>query len=166
MIEPLELYAPGLLVVYGKLEQATAKQNRVYWRLKMFAQLMAPALQRCEYCIDLGSQIARHSGLSDERLLTLPRYRENALLTHQEKLVLAYAAGMSSAPVDVSDDLFTELREHFDKAKLVELRSVIALENMRGRFKLALGFGAAGFSEGMVCAAPANTPDPTAQRSN
>jgi hypothetical protein len=53
-----------------------------------------------------------------------------------------------------------------DKAKLVELRSVIALENMRGRFKLALGFGAAGFSEGMVCAAPANTPDPTAQRSN
>jgi hypothetical protein len=31
---------------------------------------------------------------------------------------------------------------------------VIALENMRGRFNLALGIGAAGFSEGMVCAVP------------
>jgi hypothetical protein len=32
---------------------------------------------------------------------------------------------------------------------------MIALENMRGRFNLALGIGAAGFSEGMVCAVPA-----------
>jgi hypothetical protein len=31
---------------------------------------------------------------------------------------------------------------------------VIALENRRGRFNLALGVGAAGFSEGMVCAIP------------
>jgi hypothetical protein len=40
----------------------------------------------------------------------------------------------------------------------VKLTHVIALENMRGRFNLALGVGAAGFSEGMVCAVPATTP--------
>ena len=34
------------------------------------------------------------------------------------------------------------------------LTSVIALENLRGRFNLALGIGATGFSEGMVCAIP------------
>jgi 4-carboxymuconolactone decarboxylase len=31
------------------------------------------------------------------------------------------------------------------------------LENLRGRFNLALGIGAAGFSDGMVCAVPATT---------
>ena len=31
---------------------------------------------------------------------------------------------------------------------------MIALENMRGRFNGALGIGAAGFSEGLVCAVP------------
>ncbi len=38
--------------------------------------------------------------------------------------------------------------------QLVELTNVIAVENMRGRFNLALGIGSAGFSEGMVCAVP------------
>ena len=63
---------------------------------------------------------------------------------------------MSRTPVEVSDELFAELRKHFDDAQLVELTHVIALENMRGRFNLALGIGAAGFSEGMVCAVPAS----------
>ena len=70
--------------------------------------------------------------------------------------MLDYAVGMSRTPVEVSDELFAELRKHFDDAQLVELTHVIALENMRGRFNLALGIGAAGFSEGMVCAVPAS----------
>jgi 4-carboxymuconolactone decarboxylase len=61
---------------------------------------------------------------------------------------------MSSTPVAVSDELFARLRSHFDERQLVELTNVIAVENMRGRFNLALGIGSAGFSEGMVCAVP------------
>jgi hypothetical protein len=53
-----------------------------------------------------------------------------------------------------------QLREHFDDAQLVELTHFIALENMRGRFNLALGIGAAGFTEGMVCAVPEATSQP------
>ena len=54
----------------------------------------------------------------------------------------------------MSDELFDALRAHFDEAQLVELTHVIALENLYGRFNLALGIGAAGFSEGTVCALP------------
>ena len=43
-------------------------------------------------------------------------------------------------------------------AQLVELTHAIALENLYGRFNLALGIGAAGFSEGMVCAIPERIP--------
>lgn len=155
-IEPLEVYAhvPELLGGYGGLEQATAKLHRLDERLKYLAWLKTATLTHCEYCIDLGSQVARRSGLSDEQLLLLPRYRNSALFTDLEKLVLDYAVGMSRTPVEVSDALFAELREHLDDAQLVELTHVIAMENMRGRFNLALGIGAAGFSEGMVCAVP------------
>lgn len=157
MLEPLELYAhaPGLLLGYATLEWATAKLDRVDERLRYLAELKAATLTHCEYCIDLGSQVARQAGLSDEQLLALPRYQESELFTHLGKLVLEYAVGMSRMPVQVSDALFAELRQHFDEAQLVELTHVIALENMRGRFNLALGVGAAGFSEGLVCAVPA-----------
>ena len=46
------------------------------------------------------------------------------------------------------------LKQHFDDAQLVQLTHLIALENLRARFNVALGIGAAGFSEGMVCARP------------
>ena len=68
--------------------------------------------------------------------------------------MLDYAVGLSRTPVDVPDGLVAKLREHLDEGQLVELAHVVALENMRGRFNLALGVGAAGFSEGMVCAVP------------
>lgn len=156
MIGPLEAYAhiPRLMFGYGLFEGATAQLDRVPERLKLLAELKAATMTTCEYCIDIGSQIARRGGLSDEELLALPRYRESELFDGLERLVLDYAVGMSRTPVEVSDELFAELRRHFDQAQLVELTNVIALENMRGRFNLALGFGSAGFSEGMACALP------------
>jgi alkylhydroperoxidase family enzyme len=69
--------------------------------------------------------------------------------------VLDHAVGMSSTPAEVSDALFATLRRQFDDAQLVELTHVIALENPHGRFNIAFGIGAPGFSKGQVCAVPA-----------
>jgi AhpD family alkylhydroperoxidase len=157
MLEPLELFAhvPKLLSGYGRVEQAVGKVHRVDRRIRDLAELKAATMTNCEYCIDLGSQIARRrSGITDEQLLALPRYQQSDLFTDLEKLVLDYSVGMSRTPVDVPDELFARMRQHFDDAQLVELTFVIALENLRGRFNLAFGIGAAGFSEGMVCAVP------------
>jgi alkylhydroperoxidase family enzyme len=157
MLEPLQMYAyvPGLLNAYGKLEQATARLHRLDQRISDLAELKAATLVSCEYCIDLGSQVARRrSGLTDEQLLALLRYRDSDLFTEAEKLVMDYAVAMSRTPTDVPDELFARLREHFDETQMVELTHIIALENLRGRFNLAFGIGAAGFSEGMVCALP------------
>jgi alkylhydroperoxidase family enzyme len=115
---------------------------------------------QCEYCIDLGSQVARRWGISDQELLALPSYRSSGLFSELESLVLDYAVGMTRTPCDVPASLFAELRRNFDDAQLVELTHVIAMENMRGRFNLALGIGAAGFSSGMVCAIPTAVGDP------
>ena len=47
----------------------------------------------CEYCVDLGSQICRNSGFSDEELLAMPHYRQSDLFTEREKLALDYTVG-------------------------------------------------------------------------
>ncbi len=156
MIGPLEAFAhaPSLLVGYGLFEGATARQHRVPKQLKVLAELKAATMTTCEYCIDIGSQIARRSGISDEQLRELPRFRDSDAFGDVEKLVMEYAVAMSRTPVEVSDELFARLREHLDDAQIVELTSLIALENMRGRFNHALGFGSSGFTEGMVCAVP------------
>jgi 4-carboxymuconolactone decarboxylase len=156
MIGPLEAYAhlPELLFAYCMLEGATARLDRVPERLRVLAELKAATLTTCEYCIDIGSQIARRAGVSDEELLALPRYRDSDLFDEDEKLVLDYAVAVSRTPVVVPDELFGRLRARFDEAMLVELTNLLALENMRGRFNMALGFHSSGFTEGMVCALP------------
>jgi AhpD family alkylhydroperoxidase len=157
MIEPVEIYArvPGLLRGIASLEQATARLHRLDKRIRALAELKAATLTHCEYCIDLGSQISRQWGLTDDEILALPGYRSSPLFSELDRLVLDYAVGMSRTPVEVSDDLFAALRGHFDEEQMVELTHIIALENMRGRFNLAMGVGAAGFSAGLVRAIPA-----------
>lgn len=160
MLEPLEMYAysPVLMKGYGKLEQATSRISELDIRHRHLAELKAATMTHCEYCIDLGSQVSRRSGLTDEELLALPAYATSPLFDAVDTLVLDYAVAMSNTPVEVPDDLFSRLRRHFTPVQLVELTHVIALENHRGRFNSALGVGAAGFSEGMVCAVPATHP--------
>ncbi len=160
MIEPLEMYAhvPVLFKGYAKLEQATAKLHHLGRRLHALAELKAATLTHCEYCIDMGSAISRRWGLTDQEILALPHYQASPLFSELDKLVLDYAVGMSRTPADVPDELFGRLRQHLNDGQIVELTHHIALENMRGRFNLALGIGPAGFSNGMVCAVPHTAP--------
>ncbi|ORV80971.1 4-carboxymuconolactone decarboxylase [Mycobacterium interjectum] len=156
MLEPLRMYAhiPRLLSAYGKLEQAESKLDILSPRHRALAELKSATTVRCEYCIDLGSQIARRWGLTDEELLALSNYRDAPCFSELDKLILEYATAMSRTPVEVTDQLFDALRAHFDTAQLVGLTHVITLGNMRARFNIALGIGSSGFSGDRVCALP------------
>jgi alkylhydroperoxidase family enzyme len=109
---------------------------------------------RCEYCIDLGSQIARQWGITDEELLAFSNYQDAPCFSAVDKLILEYASAMSRTPVEVTDQLFDALRAHFDAPQLVGLTHVINLGNLRARFNLALGISSSGFSGNRVCALP------------
>jgi AhpD family alkylhydroperoxidase len=156
MLEPLRMYAhiPRLLSAYGKLEQAESKLDILSPRHRALAELKAATTVRCEYCIDLGSQIARQWGITDAELLGMADYRNAACFSDVDKLILEYATAMSRTPVEVTDELFDGLRTHFDTPQLVALTHVINLGNMRARFNIALGIGASGFSGNRVCALP------------
>lgn len=55
-----------------------------------------------------------------------------------ESIVVQYAAQMT-LNVKVSDELFAQLRQHFDTTEIVELTAAIATYNMVARFLVALG---------------------------
>jgi alkylhydroperoxidase family enzyme len=156
MLEPLRMYAyiPKLLNAYGRLEVAESKMDILSPRHRALAELKSAMTVRCGYCIDLGSAISRGWGLTDEELLALSDYQNATCFSDLDKLILAYATAVSRTPVEVPNELFDGLRGHLGNAQLVALTHIITLSNLRGRFNLALGIGAAGFSEGRVCALP------------
>jgi AhpD family alkylhydroperoxidase len=154
-IEPVEIWAhqPKMMSGMGKFQRAVRKGNAVDERLKYLVELKGAQMIGCEFCVDLGSQICRKSGLSDEELLALPRYRRSDAFTEREKLALDYTVGVMRTPVDVSDELFARVKEHFSDEQLVEITALLTVVNL-DRFNAAFGIRSAGFSEGMVCVPP------------
>lgn len=98
--------------------------------------------------------MGRASGITPEQIANLNRYSIDFNFSELERLVLEYTDAMTRTPVEVSDALFTRLREKFSEAELVELTSAIAWENYRARFDHAFGIEAENFTEGAVCALP------------
>jgi AhpD family alkylhydroperoxidase len=154
-IEPVEIWAhqPKLMSGMGRFQQAARKASTVDERLKNLVELKGAQMIGCEFCVDLGSQICRNSGFSDEELLALPRYRHSDLFTEREKLALDYTVAVMRTPVEVTDGLFARMKEHFSDKQMVEITALLTVVNL-DRFNAAFGIGSAGFSEGMVCVLP------------
>jgi AhpD family alkylhydroperoxidase len=158
-IEPVEIWAhqPKMMSGMGKFQQAVRKGTAVDERLKNLVELKGAQMIGCEFCVDLGSQICRKSGFSDDELLALTRYRQSDLFTEREKLALDYAVAVMRTPVAVTDELFVQMKQHFTDAQLVEITALLTVVNL-DRFNAAFGIGSAGFSEGMVCVPPDRPP--------
>jgi alkylhydroperoxidase family enzyme len=154
-IEPVEVWArrPKMMSRMGKFQQAVRKGKTVDERLKYLVELKGAQMIGCEFCVDLGSQICRNSGFSDEELLAVPRYRDSDLFTEREKVALDYTVAVMRTPVEVTDELFARMKEHFTDEQLVELTALLTVVNL-DRLNAAFGIGSAGFSEGMVCVPP------------
>ena len=154
-IEPVELWAhqPKMMSGMGRFQQAVRKGDDVDERLKYLVELKGAQMIGCEFCVDLGSQICRNSGLSDDELLALSRYRASELFTGREKAALDYTVAVMRTPVEVTDDVFGRMKEHFNDTQIVELTALLMVVNL-DRFNAAFGIGSAGFSEGLVCVPP------------
>jgi alkylhydroperoxidase family enzyme len=154
-IEPMQIWAhqPKMMMGMGRFNQAVRKGKTVDERIRNLVELKGAQMIGCEYCVDLGSQICRNSGFSDEELLALPRYQSSDLFTDREKAALDYTVAVMRTPVEVTDELFTRARSYFDDRQLVEITALLTLVNVY-RLNAAFGIGSAGFSEGMVCVLP------------
>jgi alkylhydroperoxidase family enzyme len=154
-IEPMEIWAhkPKLMMAMGKFNGAIRKPGTLGERIRNLCELKGAAMIGCEFCVDLGSQICRNSGFSDAELLAIPRYESSELFDLRERVALDFTVAVMRTPVEVTDELFANLQQHFTTEQIVELTALLTLVNL-DRFNAAFGIGSAGFSDGMVCVPP------------
>jgi 4-carboxymuconolactone decarboxylase len=145
---------PRLMLDYMRFNRAAERGKRVPKALSELAVLRAATIVGCEFCIDIGSEYARRSGLGDEQLLALHEARESGLFSADELLAIDLATGMTRTPGEVSDELMARVVERFGTKGAFELVHLIGWENARARINVALAIGPEGFSEGKVCALP------------
>lgn len=147
---------PQLLGATGVYESAMLFSNAFDPKLKDLAELKAAALVNCEFCLDIGSALARGTGITAQQMRDLPSFRESAAYDDTEKLVLAYAEAMTRTPA-AGDDLAVlraQLLQQFSKGQVAELAAAIGWENQRARLNQALGVRPTGMSDGGACALP------------
>ena len=103
--------------------------------------------------MDINSAGGREAGFSFEKLAAVAEYQASDLFTPAEKAALRYTDEVCRESVDVPDEVFDELRRHFNDSEIVDLTGVIALENFRARFNRALQI-----PSDELCQPPANHP--------
>jgi alkylhydroperoxidase family enzyme len=82
--------------------------------------------------------LARRLGWTDEQIQNLADFEKSAAFTDQEKVALRLAERVTRDARTVDDQLWTEVRKHFDEGEVVELLCSIGLFNYFNRFNDAL----------------------------
>lgn len=86
------------------------------------------------------------NGASAEKVeAVLGAYRKSSLFSERERVALELAERMSYTSKRVTDRFFRKLQRYFTDEELVELASVIALENFRSKFNPVFAIEAHGF---------------------
>ena len=93
----------------------------------------------CAYCLDMHTKEARAANETEQRLYLLPAWREAPFYSDRERAALAWAEAVTQISVnDVPDELYAEVRRHFDEKSLVDL--TLAIIGINGWNRLAIPF--------------------------
>jgi len=84
--------------------------------------------------------VGRKAGLTDEQLLAV-RGEDLTIFKDIERLVIELADAMVATPSNISDELYTRLREQFSEEQLMEISAQIAFENFRARLNRVFDVG-------------------------
>jgi len=82
--------------------------------------------------------LARRQGWSDEQIEHLGDFEKRDDFTPAEKAALRLAERMTIDSHTVNDELWHELRRHYDEGEIIELAAAIGLFNYFNRFNDAL----------------------------
>jgi AhpD family alkylhydroperoxidase len=153
-ITPVIAHSRPTMIGWGAFEWWHEHAHRVDERLKDLAATRVATMVGCHFCIDIASALSREAGVTEAQLRDFHNYRTSPEFSDEERVVMDYAEELTKEHVEVPEELFGRLREHFDESQIVELTAAISIENFRARFNNALDIEPAGFSEGLFCPVP------------
>jgi AhpD family alkylhydroperoxidase len=103
-------------------------------------KLRASYMNGCAYCIDMHTKDARAAGETEQRLYSIPVWREAPYYSARERAGLAFTEAVTKmGRHGVTDDVFAAARAQFSDEELVDLMMAIVTINIWNR--LAVTFG-------------------------
>ncbi len=129
---------PELITKFRALT-AEQKEFTLNGKLRALVELRVSQINGCVYCTDLHSREARELGENQQRLDTLPVWRESPFFDDREKAALAWAESLTLiSQTHATDAEYEAVQKHFSDLEVVELSIAISLANFWNR--MAGGF--------------------------
>jgi AhpD family alkylhydroperoxidase len=125
--------APRISKAMNSLE-AASRHVSLEPSLLELVRLRASQLNGCAYCVDMHSRDALAAGESQQRLFTVPVWRETPFFTARERAALELTeAGTRLTDGPVSDEVYRQAAAEFSETELAELIWTIAVINAWNR---------------------------------
>jgi AhpD family alkylhydroperoxidase len=101
-------------------------------------KLRSSQINGCAYCLDMHWKDLRAIGETEQRLYSLDAWRECPYYTERERAALAWTEAVTLVARDhVPDEVYEEVRPHFNEKELSDLTFAIATINAWNRLAIA-----------------------------
>jgi AhpD family alkylhydroperoxidase len=132
--------APAGMNALGRVE-AYLHQTTLGPQLIELVKMRASQINGCAYCLDMHSKALRKNGETERRLYVLSGWRESPLYTPRERAALAWTDALTRiAETQAPDDVYDEVRRHFDHKEVVDLTTLIGMINLWNRLAISLRY--------------------------
>ena len=134
----LMLHSPALADAWFDLNQAVRYGTEIDGQCRELAVIRVAILNNVEYVIRAhGPAYALKEGLTPAQVEAVADWKPSNLFSAQQRALLAYTDVMTR-DIEVPEDVFAEIRQHFSERQVVELSMLIGAYNMLTRFLKAL----------------------------
>jgi AhpD family alkylhydroperoxidase len=97
-------------------------------------KLRASYMNGCAYCVDMHSKDARVAGETEQRIYSVPVWREAPFYSDRERAALAFAEAVTAiGQAGVPDDVYDDAKRFFSEEELVKLTMAIVTINAWNR---------------------------------
>jgi AhpD family alkylhydroperoxidase len=128
----------GAYKTMSALEQHV-RQSGLDRKLVELVKLRASYINGCAYCVDMHSKDARAEGETEQRIYSVPVWRETPFYTPRERAALEWAEVVTKiSERGVPDEVYESVRKEFGEEELVELTMAVIAIN--GWNRLAISF--------------------------
>jgi alkylhydroperoxidase family enzyme len=131
------LHSPAVMEGWLGFFTAIRQKTKLGGRHRELAIMRVAILNGADYEYKAHLPFALKEGSTREQIDALRAWQLSPLYDAAERAVLAYTDAMTKE-IQVPDELFAEVRKHFDAQELVELTATIAGYNLVSRFLEAM----------------------------
>ncbi|PYV80425.1 MAG: carboxymuconolactone decarboxylase [Acidobacteria bacterium] len=129
--------APGIYKAMSGLE-SYLHQSGLDIPLMHLIKLRASQLNGCAYCIDMHWKDLRAIGENEQRLYGLDAWHESPYYSERERAALAWTEAVTLiTDGHVSDQVYEQVKPHFNDKELADLTMAVATINAWNRLAIA-----------------------------